>query len=122
MSSQARASSTAVEKAERSAHTGRGASEKRTVVAKPQRGAAAAAGRLPPFETDRATMVGMFEGSQASLVRSENGGTVGPVHKPLLSTHSTYMCTAVGIVLAIGFVIGIGFVIMQKKVSATFGV
>ncbi|KAH6931668.1 hypothetical protein HPB50_026705 [Hyalomma asiaticum] len=42
----------------------------------------------------------MFEGSQTSLMRSE-----GSEPKPLLSTHSTYMCTAVGIVVAIGFVI-----------------
>lgn len=60
----------------------------------------------------------MFEGSQASLMRSEGGG-MGP--KPLLSTHSTYMCTAVAIVVAIGFVIAIGFVVMQKKVSSTLG-
>lgn len=59
----------------------------------------------------------MFEGSQASLMQAEGGGAAP---KPLLSTHSTYMCTAVGIVVAIGFVIAIGFVVMQKKVTSAF--
>lgn len=63
----------------------------------------------------------MFEGSQAILVQSDrNGGPVEP--KPFFSVQSTYMLTAVGIVIGIGFVIGVGFVVMQKKVSATFGV
>ncbi|KAH8023717.1 hypothetical protein HPB51_015257 [Rhipicephalus microplus] len=69
----------------------------------------------PPLRRARPVM---FEGSQASLMRSEGGGG-SP--KPLLSTHSTYMCTAVGIVVAIGFVIAIGFVVMQKKVTTALG-
>lgn len=61
----------------------------------------------------------MFEGSDTLLMRA---GVDRHSRKPLLSVHSTYMCTAVGIVIAIGFVIAVGFVVMQKRVSSSLGV